>query len=162
MKVDMPLNKRYQTKPSSKLPQRCDQNSNMFTSRSQSSTLAITPRRPHLNCGIKNFLRNNYTKMFIWMYYACHVPDIIVMVRVYANGLGFNPRKVIPKTQKLVLDASFTPSILRYGSRVKWSNRGKVLAPLWCSGFRKESLRVTRDYSRQLYFFSYVCHSRTT
>ena len=38
------------------------------------------------------------------------------------------------------------PSILRYGSRVKWSNPGKVVAPShtpWCSSYRKGSLRVT-------------------
>ena len=48
-----------------------------------------------------------------------------------------------------------THSIIRYGSRVKWSNPGKgvetSLTP-WCSSNRKGSLRVTLDYGRQLYF----------
>ena len=46
-------------------------------------------------------------------------------------------------------------SIIRYGSRVKWSNPGKGVAPSpthWCSSYRKGSLRVTLDYGRQLYF----------
>ena len=48
-----------------------------------------------------------------------------------------------------------TPSIIRYRSRVKWSNPGKGAAPFptpWCSSYRKGSLRVTLDYGRQLYF----------
>ena len=48
-----------------------------------------------------------------------------------------------------------TLSIIKYGSRVKWSNPGKGVAPSptpWCSSYRKGSLRVTLDYSCQLYF----------
>ena len=48
-----------------------------------------------------------------------------------------------------------TLSIKRYGSRVKWSNPGKGVAPSptpRCSSYRKGSLRVTLDYGRQLYF----------
>ena len=48
-----------------------------------------------------------------------------------------------------------TLSIIRYGSRVKWVNPGKGVAPSptpWCGSYRKGSLRVTLDYSRQLYF----------
>ena len=47
-----------------------------------------------------------------------------------------------------------TLSIIRYGSRVKWRNPEKGVAPLptpWCSSYRKGSLRVTLDYGRQLY-----------
>ena len=47
-----------------------------------------------------------------------------------------------------------TLSIIRYGSRVKWSNPGKGVAPSptsWCCNYQKGSLRVTLDYSRQLY-----------
>ena len=48
-----------------------------------------------------------------------------------------------------------TLSIVRYGSRVKWSNPGKGVAPfptLWCSSYRKGTFRVTLDYGHQLYF----------
>ena len=54
-----------------------------------------------------------------------------------------------------------TLSIIRYGSRVKWSNPGKGVVPSptpWCSSYRKGSLRVTLDYGRQLYF-TYGCDS---
>ena len=53
-----------------------------------------------------------------------------------------------------------TLSIIRYVSRVKWSNPGKGVAPsptLWCSSYRKGSLRVTLDYGHQLYF-TYTFH----
>ena len=47
-----------------------------------------------------------------------------------------------------------TLSIIWYGSRVKWRNPGKGVAPSstpWCSSYRKGGLRVTLDYGRQLY-----------
>ena len=53
-----------------------------------------------------------------------------------------------------------TLSIIRYGSWVKWSNPGKGVAPSptpWCSSYRKGNLRVTLDYSRQLYLYITVC-----
>ena len=49
-----------------------------------------------------------------------------------------------------------TLSILRYGSRVKWDNPGKGVAPStipWCGNCPKGSLLVTLDYGRQLIFF---------
>ena len=41
--------------------------------------------------------------------YMCIIPDIGLVVRVFANGpgdLGSIPGRVIPETQKMVLDAS--------------------------------------------------------
>ena len=49
-----------------------------------------------------------------------------------------------------------TLSIIRYGSRVKWSNPGKsvALSPTHrCSSYWKGSLRVTLDYGRLLYLY---------
>ena len=46
-----------------------------------------------------------------------------------------------------------TLSIIMYGSRVKWSNPGKGVAPSptpWCRSYGKGILWVTLDYSRQL------------
>ena len=81
----------------------------------------------------------------------------IISAIVIANGPGdlrSIPGRVIPKTQKMVLDASLALSIIRHRSRVKWVNPGKGVAPSpipRCSSYRKGSLRVTLDYSRQLY-----------
>ena len=50
--------------------------------------------------------------------------------------------------------------IMTNGSRVKWINTGKGIAPaptLWCSSYRKGSLWVTLDCGRQ--FFLYLCRS---
>ena len=47
-------------------------------------------------------------------------------------------------------------SIIRYGSRVKWSNPGNRVAPSptpWCGSYRKGSLRVTLDYCQQLFLY---------
>ena len=49
-----------------------------------------------------------------------------------------------------------TLSNIRYVSRIKWSNPGKGVAPSStprCSSYRKGSLQVTLDYSRQLYCY---------
>ena len=81
------------------------------------------------------------------------------MVRVFANGPGDPgsiPGRVIPKTQKMVLDAILL-NTQHYKVRIKGKmeqSRERSSAPptLWCSSYRKGSLRVTLDYGRQLYF----------
>ena len=80
--------------------------------------------------------------------------------RVFANGpgdLGSFPVRFIPK---YLMRPCLTLSIIRYGSRVKWRNPGKGVAPSptpWCCSYRKGSLWVNLDYGRQLYF--YLCSS---
>ena len=76
--------------------------------------------------------------------------NIGIRVRVFANGpgdLGSIPGRVIPKTQKMVLNASLL-NTQHYKIRFK----GKVAPSLtpWCSSYRKGSLRFTLDYGRQL------------
>ena len=53
-------------------------------------------------------VKNIFFKLFKQLYVICK-PDIGLAVRVFANGpgdLGSIPGRVIPKTQKMVLDAS--------------------------------------------------------
>ena len=45
----------------------------------------------------------------------------------YPGDRGSIPRRVIPKTQKMVLDAALL-NIPHYKVRVKWSNPGNVVA----------------------------------
>ena len=78
---------------------------------------------------------------------------------VFASGpgdLGSIPGRVIPKTQKMVLDASLLNTQyykVRIKGKVEQSWEGVAPSPtLWCSSYRKGSLRVTLDYGRQLYF----------
>ena len=73
-----------------------------------------------------------------------------------ANELrGSTPGRVIPRTLKLyLLPPCLTLIIIRYASRVKWSNPGKGVArssTSRCSSYWKGSLRVALDYNRQLY-----------
>ena len=61
----------------------------------------------------------------------CNNPLIGPVGRVFANGPGDPgsiPGRVIPKTLKMVLDTYLTLSIIRYVSRVEWSNPGKGAA----------------------------------
>ena len=87
-------------------------------------------------------------------------PDIGLAVRVFANNpgdLGSIPGRVIPKTQKMVHDASLLNTQhykVRIKGKVKQSREGVAPSPTpWCSSYRKGSLRVTLDYGRQLYLY---------
>ena len=80
-----------------------------------------------------------------------------------ANGpgdLGSIPGRVIPKTQKMILDATLL-NTQHYKVRIKGKveqSRKRSNAPptCWCSSYRKRSLRVTLNYSRQLYSFNVI------
>ena len=91
------------------------------------------------------------------------LPDIGLGVRVFANGpgdLGSIPGRVIPKTQKMVLDASLLSTQhykVRIKGKVEQSRKGVAPSPThWCSSYRKGSLRVTLDYGRQLLYFEVI------
>ena len=80
---------------------------------------------------------------------------------MFANrlgDLGSIPGRVIPKTQKwYLMPPCLTLSIIRYGSRVKWSNPGKGVAPSptpWCSKLSKrEPSGHPRLWSPTLLFY---------
>ena len=87
----------------------------------------------------------------------------LVAVRVFANGLGdlgSIPGRVIPKTQKMVLDASLLNTQhykVRIKGKVEQSREGVAPSPTsCCSSYRKGSLQVTLDYGRQLYLLLYI------
>ena len=79
---------------------------------------------------------------------------------VLANGpgdLGSIPGgRVIPKTQKMVLDASLLNTQhykVRIKGKVEQFREGVAPSPTpWCSSYRKGSLRVTLDYGHRLNF----------
>ena len=74
-------------------------------------------------------------------YLLCKIPDIGTMFRVFANGprdQGSIQGQVISKTQKMILDAFLLNNIIRYRSRIKWSNPEEGVAPSptpWCSNY---------------------------
>ena len=83
-----------------------------------------------------------------------------MMVRVLANGLGDMgsiPGRIIPKTQKMVLDASLLNTQhykVQIKGKVEQSREGVAPSPTpWCSSYRKGKLRVTLHYGHQLSFF---------
>ena len=90
------------------------------------------------------------------------------MGRVFANGLGdwgLIPGRVILKTTQKwnLMPLCFRLDIIRYVSKVKWSNPGKGVARSLtprCSSYWKGSLPVTLDYTRQLFLYIY-CHPQT-
>ena len=91
--------------------------------------------------------------------YAIKFFIFIQIIRVFANGpgdLGSIPGRVIPKTQKMVLDASLLNTQhykVRIKGKVEQSREGVGPSPTpWCSSYRKGSLWFTLDYGRQLYF----------
>ena len=77
--------------------------------------------------------RENYHITITWDMYRIYYymqPDIGMMVRVFANGpgdLGSIPGRVIPKTQKMVLDASLLTAITFTFGQIPL---GKVWNPL--------------------------------
>ena len=82
------------------------------------------------------------------------------MVRVFTDGLGgwgSISGRVIPKAQKMVLDAFlFKPPRYKVRIKSKWSNPGKRVAPSStprCSSYWKASLGVIFDNSRTIYIY---------
>ena len=103
-----------------------------------------------------------YLRLYIYSIIYIYI-TIGLGVRVFANGpgdLGSIPGRVIPKTQKMVLDAALLNTQhykVRIKGKVKQSREGVAPSPTyWCSSYRKGSLRVTLDYGRQLYFTIYI------
>ena len=113
-------------------------------------------------------VRHGFETSSLWAFYFTQfVPDIGLAVRVFANGpgdLGSIPGRVIPKTQKMVLDASLLNTQhykVRIKGKVEPSREGVAPSPTsWCSSYRKGSLRVTLDYGRQLYFYFYFTQTQ--
>ena len=113
------------------------------------------------------FNKSAHTKVWkhlmIPIYIYIVVLDIGLAVRVFANGLGdlgSIPGRVIPKTQKMVLDASLLNTQhykVRIKGKVGQSKKEEAPSPTpWCSSYRKGSLRVTLDYGRQLYYLTFL------
>ena len=86
-----------------------------------------------------------------------------IMVGVFANGSGDRdsiPSRVIPKTQKMLLDASLL-NTQHYTELIKgkWSNLEKEVAPTPTPRYSscwKGSLRVSLDYGRPTYLLLLV------
>ena len=86
-----------------------------------------------------------------------------MMVSVFTNGQGKTwVQSQVQSYQRLkkwyLILPCLTLSSISYWSRIKWSNPKKGVAPsptLWCSSYRKGSLRVILNYGHQLYLLPY-------
>ena len=82
------------------------------------------------------------------------------IVKVLANGpedLGFIPDRIIPNTQKMVLDVSLLYT-QHYKIRIngKWSNPGKDVAPSptsQCCSYWKGTFCIALDYGQPTYLY---------
>ena len=108
-----------------------------------------------------SLIRTGWLGFFIYIY----IYIIGLVGRVFINGLGDYGSiqgEVIPKIKKkkwFLIPPCLTLSMIRYISRVKWSNPGKGVAPsptLRCSSNWTEILQVALDYGHQFYFLHYI------
>ena len=82
-----------------------------------------------------------------------------IMVRIFANGprrQWFRLSHTKDSKNWYLIPSCLTLSIIRYGSRLKWSNPGKGVVPSptsWYSSYWKGNLRVTLNYDRQLHLY---------
>ena len=83
------------------------------------------------------------------------------MVRVFTNGpkdQGSIPGRVIPKTQKMVLDAALLSTqhyLVQIKGKVEQSREWGSALPYASVKYCKGNLRVTLVYSRQIYLLIY-------
>ena len=73
---------------------------------------------------------------------------------VRETGVQFQVESYQRLKKCYLMPPCLTLSIIRYESKVKWSNPENGVAPSrtpWCGSYWTESLRVTLDYGRQLY-----------
>ena len=89
-----------------------------------------------------------------------------IMVRMFTNGPGDRgsiPGRAMPKNQKMVLDASLTLSVIRYGQRVS----GAIQRNEYCSHLHlgvvareKEAFGSPSTTVGQLYIYIYIYRER--
>ena len=85
---------------------------------------------------------------------------IMFSVCQWPGGPGFYSRSSHTKDffkKGYLMPPCLTLSIIRYGSRVNWSNAGEEVASSstpWCCSYRKGSLQVTLDDGRQLVYLT--------
>ena len=101
-----------------------------------------------------------YIYLKLWLVIMQSTASLLVG-RVFANGpvdLGSIPGHIISKTLKwYLIPPCISLSIIRYISKVKWSNPGNRVAPSptpCCSSNWKGSFLVALDYGRQLFTVS--------
>ena len=95
------------------------------------------------------------------LYKGCSLRPIGIMIRVFASGpRGSILGRVIPKTQKMVLDASLLHTQqCKVRFKGTWSKPGKEVVPCpthWCSSFWKRSHPVAFNYGVRYIYDNHI------
>ena len=98
--------------------------------------------------------------VYIYIYIYIYIKSYVKMFTNSLGDWGSIPGCVIPKTQKMVLDASlFNTQHYKVWMKGKWSYPGKGVAPCftpWCSSNWKGSLQVALNYSWPTYLHTHT------
>ena len=106
--------------------------------------------------------------MYIYIYivlYICIYDSGTLAQRLECSPMAREPwvQSQVESYQRLLkwylIPPCLTLSIIRYGSRVKWSNPGNGVAPSpthWCSSYRKGSLRSPSTMVAKFYIYIYI------
>ena len=101
-----------------------------------------------------------YRRMYVCVYICLYVLTLWLVYATWPKGRDSIPGRVLPKTQRLVLDSSLL-NTQPYTVQIKgkWSNTGKLLAPLTspCSSYWNTSLRVAQLVYIYIYIYIYIC-----
>ena len=85
---------------------------------------------------------------------------ICAMLIARETGVRYHVESYQRPKKWYLMPPCLTFSIIRYGSRVKWSNARKEVAPFptaWCSSYWKGILWVDLDNSHQLFIYMNIC-----
>ena len=108
-----------------------------------------------------------FMSIFLFQHKNVYIYIYIYMNRTLAWWLECSPmakvQSQVESYQRLkkwyLMPPCLTLSIIRFGSRVKWSNSGKRVAPSltpWGCSYRKGNLRVTLDYDYDTNIYIYI------
>ena len=103
-----------------------------------------------------------YIFVYIYIYVCIYCICTYIYMYVYISPMARETcvQSQVESYQRLLkwylMPPCLTLSFIRYGSRVKWRNPGKGVAPYptpWCSSYRKGDLQVTLIYGCQHYLY---------
>ena len=104
----------------------------------------ISPKTEYTYLQKMNFTLYHIFNLCLWR----HWPNEL-SVRQWSRRSGFNPRSSHTKDSKIVLDAALlTLCIIRYVSRIKWSNPGGGVAPSPSPRFKSYGKRKPSGHPR--------------
>ena len=121
------------------------------------SVVSFTQMFTAINKSFLSLVNQFWSLTSLWITHASRSMKYIYILECSPMARETRVQSPVESYQRLkkwyLMPPCLTLSIIRYGSRIKWSNPGKGVAPsptYLCSSYWKGSLRVTLDYGRQL------------